>query len=71
MRQRTSTNTTALAAYNYDIDSDHEHNCPSPSEIPTLPLRGASRGNNMHYIQYNQPPDTPSMQVSPSKITRF
>lgn len=57
----------------------------SPSEIPTLPLRGNSRGNNQNYIYYSQQSHndndqqsqldlsltTSRTEISPSKMTRF
>lgn len=48
---------------------EYSERCPSPSEIPTLPLRGASRKarNMVEYAGSQQS----TMPASPNKATRF
>lgn len=48
---------------------EYSERCPSPSEIPTLPLRGASRKarNMVEYASSQQS----TMPASPNKATRF
>lgn len=51
-----------------DIDN-YSDRCHSPSEIPTLPLRGASRkARNM--VEYAGS-DQSTLPASPNKATRF
>lgn len=48
---------------------EYSERCPSPSEIPTLPLRGASRkARNM--VEYASSQQT-TIPASPNKATRF
>lgn len=52
-----------------DIDN-YPDRCHSPGEIPTLPLRGASRkARNM--VEYSESERSTLPSASPNKATRF
>lgn len=53
--------------YGYDYSVER---CQSPSEIPTLPLRGASRKTRNMMVEYASSQQS-TMPASPNKATRF